>query len=346
MNVLPELPLPDITVLAPQSLAPQLSLLDTRRYTYQPIVDTMTAEQGKWGHLRRLLWTQFQLPQHYRDRQAALLFSPVPEAPLWAGCRSVVMVHDLIPLRFPHWTSPLTPYFQYYVPRVLAQAQHIVCNSRATADEVITTYGLSPRHLTPIPLAHDTAHFRHLDLPTRNYFVYLGRSDPHKNVSRLLSAFAAVQPLGAYELWIVGPNDARYTPALMTQATELNIAPQVKWLDYVPYAELPRLLNQAIALVFPSLWEGFGLPVLEAMACGTPVITSNLSALPDVAGDAALLVNPYQVAEIAAAMQLVAKDEAARSHLRQAGLARARQFSWAKTGQATAEVLRVYLEQG
>ncbi|NET33111.1 MAG: glycosyltransferase family 4 protein, partial [Cyanothece sp. SIO1E1] len=107
--------------------------------------------------------------------------------------------------------------------------------------------------------------------------------------------------------------------------------------------QLPRLINQAIALLLPSLWEGFGFPVLDAMACGTPVITANLSSLPEVTGNAALLVDPYSVDEISAAMSTVAHDGQVRSHLRQAGLTRASQFSWAKTGQATVEVLQQYL---
>ncbi len=116
-----------------------------------------------------------------------------------------------------------------------------------------------------------------------------------------------------------------------------------KMVDYVPYANLPQILGQAIALVFPSLWEGFGLPVLEAMACGTPVITSNRSALPEVAGDAALLVNPEDVREIAAAMEQVATQPQMRSHLQTAGLARAAQFSWQLTGAQTAAVLQRFL---
>ncbi|MEO1765316.1 MAG: glycosyltransferase, partial [Cyanobacteria bacterium J06629_18] len=109
------------------------------------------------------------------------------------------------------------------------------------------------------------------------------------------------------------------------------------------YQELPKIINQAIALVFPSLWEGFGFPVLEAMACGTPVITSNISSLPEVAGDAALLVNPYHVHEITDAMKLITTDKQLRSQLSLEGCKRASSFSWEKTGQATAEVLKKYL---
>lgn len=342
-NLVPKLALPDLTLLAPTGLEGTLLNGAVQDFSYYPIPATMSAENGKWGHLRRLLWTQFQLPQIYRDLHATLLFSPVPEAPLWSTCRSVVMVHDLIPLRFPKWTSPLTPYFRYYVPQVLAQAQHILCNSEATAHEVVETFGIGAANMTPIPLAYDTDNFRFLDLPTQPYFMYLGRHDPPKNVQRLVSAFARLRDRHHYELWLVGSVDRRYTPALMAQAAELGVGGQVKCLNYVPYRDLPQLLNQAIALIFPSLWEGFGFPVLEAMACGTPVVTSNLSALPEVAGDAAILVNPYQVDEITAAMQTLVQDGTVRSHLRTAGLARASQFRWEKTAEKTAAVLQQFL---
>jgi glycosyltransferase involved in cell wall biosynthesis len=303
----------------------------------------MSADQGSRGHFRRLWWTQFQLPQLRANLRSRLLFSPISEAPLFSNCRYVVTAHDLIPLRFPKRTSPLTFYARYYVPQVLNQAQHILCNSVATAEDLMRFFGISASRITPIPLAHHAEHFQFHDLPTRNYFLYIGRNDPHKNLNRLLAAFAALPSNQDFELWLAGAaDDSRSTEVLLQQATELGVGDRLKVLDYVPYADLPILFNQAIALVFPSLWEGFGLPVLEAMACGTPVITSNLSSLPEVAGDAAILVDPYNPVEITAAMQ-VCLDETCRSQLRSAGLARASQFSWAKTGAATTEVLRRYL---
>jgi len=273
------------------------------------------------------------------------------------------MVHDLIPLRFPKPNSPLTPYFRYYIPQILTQAQHILCNSTATARDITDFYHIPAAKITPIPLAYDANHFRPLCAPLRQplrpsafpkqphpatsapnpYFLYIGRHDPYKNLHQLINAFAKLPNGGDYELWIAGSSDKRYTPKLQAQANHLGLSHQVKFLNYVPYNQLPILLNNAIALIFPSLWEGFGLPVLEAMACGTPVITSNLSALPEVAGDAAILVNPYNTSELAAAMYSIATDNQLRSRLSTLGLQRARQFSWAKTGQQTVEVLGNYL---
>ncbi|MEA5502235.1 glycosyltransferase family 1 protein [Halotia wernerae UHCC 0503] len=322
------------------------TLLTAQKYpefNCYPIPDNLTPAHGTKGHSDRLLWTQFQLPRIYKKLRSQLLFSPLPEAPLYTNCRFVVMSHDLIPLRFPKRFSPLTPYHRYYIPQVIRQAQHIICNSHATANDMIDFYQIPASKITPIPLAHDRTHFQFFNLPKSNYFLYIGRHDPYKNLQRLIAAFAALPNNGDYELWLAGPTDPRYTPVLQAQIEELGITNRVKLLNYVPYSELPTIINQAIALVFPSLWEGFGFPVLEAMACGTPVITSNLSSLPEVAGDATILINPYNTAEITEAMQMIIENLELRSHLSSQGIKRANQFSWEKTGLITAEVLSRYL---
>ncbi|MUL36682.1 glycosyltransferase family 4 protein [Gloeocapsopsis dulcis] len=334
-NLFPHLQSLDPTLLISPLACP--TGLDANCY---PVPPNLTPDYGSLGHLRRLLWTQLQVPRIYKKLRSRLLFSPIPEAPLYTQCRYIVNVNDLIPLHFPN-RSPLTSYFRYYVPQVLQQAEHILCISTATAKDLTHFYNISPEKITSILLAHNADHFHFLDLPTNNYFLYIGRHDPYKNLHRVITAFAALPR--EYELWLAGPFDPRYTPALQTSAAELNIGDRLKILDYVKYQDLPTIINQAIALVFPSLWEGFGLPVLEAMACGTPVITSNISSLPEVAGDAALLVDPYNTAEITTAMQAVATETGLRSHLSQLSRARANDFSWASTGQATVEVLARYL---
>lgn len=332
LNLHPELG-PCTTLLTPQTFAKSRCHL---------IPDNLNPDYGIRGHSRRILWTQFWLPQLYRQLGAQLLFSPIPEAPLFSRVRHVVTLHDLIPVRFPQHRSLLTPYFRYYVPQVLRQAQHIVCDSEATARDAVEFCQIPAAQLTVVPLAHDNQHFRWLDQPRQNYFLYVGRHDPYKNLGRVIAAFAQLGDR-AVELWIAGPPDRRHTPALVAQVAALGLADRVKFLSYVPYDELPILLNQALALVFPSLWEGFGLPVLEAMACGAPVITSNLSSLPEVAGDAALLVDPYQVGAIAEAMQAICQDGCLRADLSQRGRHRAAQFSWQRTGAATRAILQQYL---
>jgi glycosyltransferase involved in cell wall biosynthesis len=336
-----------------QNLQPTLlSSINYPDFNCYPIPDNLTPAQGTKGHFDRLLWTQFKLPQIYRKLKSKLLFSPQPEAPLYSNCRYIVTVHDVIPLRFPKRLSPLRYYHRYYIPQVLAQAQHIICNSNATATDICDFYHIAASKITPIPLAHDANNFRLLSEVRKNnknccYFLYIGRHDKHKNLHRLIAAFANLKQRLSdyqhYELWFAGSSNKRYTPEMYSQIEELGIKNQVKFLDYVTYKELPKIINQAIALVFPSLWEGFGFPVLEAMACGTPVITSNLSSLPEVAGDAAILIDPYNTEEITQAMQQIATDESLRSQLSIKGFKRAGNFSWEKTGQATTEVLKKYI---
>ena len=323
-------------------------------FTSYPIPGDLTPAQGTKGHFRRLVWTQFKVQKIYQNLKSSLLFSPIPEAPIYTNCRYVVTVHDLIPLRFPRNFSPLIPYFRYYIPQVLSQSQHIICDSQATANDIIDFYNIPASKITPILLGYNTNHFREKVVRTGKkcqwleerkfpYFLYVGRHDPYKNIHRLIDAFAGISNCHDYELLIAGSSDPRYTPILQTKVDELGLSDRIKFMDYITYGELPIIINGAIALVFPSLWEGFGLPVLEAMACGTPVITSNLSSLPEVTGDAAILINPYNTGEITAAMEAIARDNNLRSHLSTLSIARASQFSWEKTGKATSEILAKYI---
>ncbi len=337
--------LPYLQPLAPTLLAarPQPG------FKHQPIPDNLSADRGSRGHLRRLLWTQFRLPLLYRHLQADLLFAPIPEAPLSAGCRSAVMVHDTIPLRYPNPKSNLRFYHRYWLPRVARQAVRVICNSEATARDIVQFLGVPASRIETILLAYDRDRFRPLapstlpPAPARPYFLYLGRHNPYKNLAHLIAAFARVAKTQDCELRLAGPTDPRYTPQLRAQVAEWGLGDRVQFLDYVADDQLPILLNQTLALVFPSRWEGFGLPVLEAMACGTPAIASNVSSLPEVAGEAALLIDPENLPELADAMQQVATDGELRRQLRDRGLARAAQFSWAQTGEATAAVLQACL---
>ena len=335
-NVIKSLASLDPTLLSARSLD---------NFKQYAIAANMTPQEGSLGHFRRLLWTQFELPKIYRHLQADLIYSPIPEAPLYSQSRYVVMAHDLIPLRFPRRTSPLTNYFRYVVPLVLQQAEHIICNSQATAKDLSDFYGIPASKITPILLGYDSKNFyprkttAYFDRP---YFLYLGRQDPYKNIAGLIEAFAAISSQDYY-LAIAGSTDPRFTPLLQQQALELGISDRVLWLDYLDYRELPVIISGAVALVFPTFWEGFGLPVLEAMACGTPVITSNIASLPEIAGDAAILIDPYSNAAITSAMKDLAKDDEMRSQLSKLSIQQAQKFSWSKTGEATKEVLEQYL---
>lgn len=340
------------------NILPYLKELDPILLTPYPI-DTfnchlispnLSPKHGLSGHFLRLNWIQWILPRLYHSSQSRGLFSPLPEAPLYASCPYVVMLHDLIPLRISTSMS-LTAYFQYYVPEVLKQAQHVICNSRATADDAIAFYKIPASHITPIPLACDRERFQFLDLPVKPYFLYLGRQAQHKNLPRLIQAFSLLDPrhlsgsrYSEYQLWIAGETKASIHQSLYRQIQELGLDNRVVFLGYLTHQDLLVTLNQATALVMPSLWEGFGLPILEAMSCGTPVITSSCSSLPEVAGDAALLVDPYSPEQIARAMRDMIDVSGLREILREKGLAQVQQFSWQKTGLSTSQLLKQYLD--
>ncbi|OBQ05009.1 MAG: mannosyltransferase, partial [Anabaena sp. LE011-02] len=157
------------------NLLPHLQPLNSILLTSQSFPDyncyqtppNLTSEQGLKGHLRRLLWTQFQLPKIYQNLKSQLLFSPIPEAPLYTNCRFIVTAFDMIPLRFPNRLSPLTTYHKYYTPEVFKQAEHIICISESTANDIIQFYQIPSHKITPILLAGDNSHFQFLNLPTR-----------------------------------------------------------------------------------------------------------------------------------------------------------------------------------
>jgi alpha-1,3-rhamnosyl/mannosyltransferase len=190
----------------------------------------------------------------------------------------------------------------------------------------------------------------HYALRNTHYVLYLGSNKPHKNLVRLIEAWRIVAssfqlPASGLDLnlnlslVIAGSWDARY-PEARHRVAELGLADRVVFLGPVAEAELPALYTGAELFVFPSLYEGFGLPVLEAMACGTPVVCSNVSSLPEVAGDAACQVNPLAVDELAAAIGRVLGDAALRQQMRERGLAQAARFSWPRTAQETLAVYR------
>jgi glycosyltransferase involved in cell wall biosynthesis len=328
-----------VAALDPQQV-PLLDPLEGGRPCSLPIPSNLSPDHGRKGHLARLLWTQNQLPALVEASGAPLLLSPLPEAPLLRGVRSVVLAHDLLPLRYPQM-SPLLAYHLAYVPLVLHRAVRVLCNSEATAREVHGRLGVPLRRLVPLRLGFDPGRLRPLHLEREPFFLVLGRHDPHKNLSGVLRAFAAVpDPEKTLRLKCVGPHDGRYTPRLQSLAEELGIGPRCDWLPWVSDGERLALLNRCRALVMASFWEGFGLPALEAMACEAPVIAARAGALPEVVGDAALLVDPHRPTEIAAAMhQLNREGDLARS-LGLAGAHRADHFRWDRTAADVVAVLR------
>jgi glycosyltransferase involved in cell wall biosynthesis len=267
-------------------------------------------------------------------------------------CRSVVTLYDVIPRRFPSEVSRRARLLFDLLTRLAIRAsQQVIAISASSRTDLMLAYGLPADRIAVTPLAADprfrptppaaiSALRSAYDLPEQ-YVLSLASNKPHKNLPRLIAAWAEVVARRAATaetitcpLVVAGHWDARYQQARQIVA-ERHLEAAVRFLPDVAEADLPALYGGALLFVFPSLYEGFGLPPLEAMACGTPVICSNTSSLPEVVGDSALLLDPTSVEQIVVGLARLLDDAALRDHLRTAGLRRAATFSWAQTAAQT-----------
>jgi glycosyltransferase involved in cell wall biosynthesis len=315
------------------------------------VAPNLSPDRGLAGHLKRLLWYQTSLNQQLKHQQLDLFFSPVYEGIFFPAVPQVVTVHDLIPLKYPELSPKWKYYYQYALPFLLKQSQGIICVSEATKEDIVKNYGLEPDSLDVVYNGYDqnlfypqadNALLRQYNLD--KYLLYVGDMRFYKNLSRCLEAFDSL-PGKDYQFVITGKKDDFFYPEIKRQTAKLAAQERIIFLDYVPSAELPKLYSLAQGLVFASLYEGFGLPVLEAMACGCPVITSNVTSMPEVGGDSVLYVDPYNVENIAQGMYQLLTNEELRTNLRHQGLARAKLFSWSKTAKGVRQVWEKCLEK-
>jgi glycosyltransferase involved in cell wall biosynthesis len=266
-------------------------------------------------------------------------------APFRLPCVAAVSVHDVSFRRFPEFFSTRDRLlFAAMLPGSLKRADAILTLSQHTAREINTFYPGHERKTHVVPAAQDRI-FRPVDAEVadaviarcavrRPFLLAVGSIQPRKNLTRLIEAYDGLRRTRPeVQLVIVGPGGFRES-AVRDAIVNRQLSDSVKWLGYVPDDDLVGLYNAAVALVYPSVYEGFGLPVVEAMACGCPVIAANTSSLPEVAGDAALLVDPFQVSSLQDAMQRLVSDDALRAMLRTRALAHVIRFSWRKSAEA------------
>jgi glycosyltransferase involved in cell wall biosynthesis len=304
--------------------------------------------------LRRILWEQAALPLLARQTQLDLLHGAVNVVPALAACPSVVTVHDLSFMRYPQAFPPVQrAYLQSQVRRSTRAARQVIAVSQATKQDVVELFGVAPERIDvvhngvdasfcPAPAGQVEAFRRRQGLPER-YILHVGTLEPRKNLVRLVQAFAQVrandpgQPPA--KLVLAGGKGWDYG-AIFAEVDRLGLAQDVIFPGYVADEELAWWYRAAAVFAYPSLMEGFGLPVLEAMACGAPTVTSNLSSLPEVAGDAALLVDPTSMDALADALLRLMADAGLANDLRARGQAQAARFPWSRTAQQTAAVYR------
>ena len=298
-------------------------------------------ERGLRGHALRLLWTQTGLRARMRHHRPRLLLNLMPEGILWPPVPQAAIVHDLLPLHYPAEYPRHQYYFRHYVPAALRHSRAVIVISESTRRDVLDLYRLPPEKVHVVYCGYDPRRFS--PGPTDRargepYALYVGNVMPHKNLLRVVEAFARLNP--GVRLVIRGSGRAHHVRALHERIATLGIASRVDWQPYAPDDELVELYRGARMLLLPSLYEGFGLPALEAMGCGTPVLTSSTSSLPEVVGDAALLVDPTDTDSIADAVMRLFEDDVLAKELAERGLARARLFSWEKTGRGVQAILR------
>lgn len=321
-------------------------------------------------------WERWALAAELAPRLPAVVHSPDHVAPQPLGWRSVVTVHDLAFWRLPETHSAESRAYYRGVTQTMRQSARVICVSNATrqdllemtqgdpakvcvvyeapgpeyglvADQYLRGPGGDVREQASGGVAQTDERYECVvsgstDVPgDRPYFIFVGTMEPRKNVANILSALALLPAAGRPDLFLVG-NPGYGAESLPDLARQLGIAGRVRWLGRKTAAEVAALYQgpQTLGLVYPSLLEGFGLPILEAMACGAPVITSDRSSMAEIAGNAALLVDPDDPTALAGALGRVAEDAALRYQLRELGLNHVKSFSWAHAASQTLDVFR------
>jgi glycosyltransferase involved in cell wall biosynthesis len=285
---------------------------------------------------------QVRIPLALRREGVTLFHAPHYVLPPLVRCRSVVTIHDCIHLMFPQYLPNrlALQYARMSITMAARQATRVLTVSESSkrdilrfvdtqSDKIDVIYNAYDERFGVEPREEDVVRVRERYQLHDEFVLYAGNVKPHKNLERLIVAFDLVRKRGLDRLKLVlmGDEISRYA-ALRRAVHRHQLHKYVRFLGYLPEETLAVMYRLAGAFVFPSLYEGFGLPPLEAMASGTPVVTSNVSSLPEVAGDAAILVDPHDPHAIADGIYLLLTDERVRRELRTKGLARARQFSW------------------
>jgi len=291
---------------------------------------------------------QFKLFQRIPS-ETNLFWSPHYNIPLLYSGKLLVTVHDVCHLAMPHLTGGLHKqiYAKGMISALSYKANAILCVSNFSKHEVLRMAGNNPLRVHSVynGVSAQWFHIQKEQKPHKKpYLLFVGNVKPHKNLGRLLQAFQLVFEKLPHDLLLVGKKEGFLTGDHYVAAKAAELSDRVHFTGYVEDKALQQYFVHADALVFPSLYEGFGLPVLEAMACGCPVLASKAASFPEVCGDAALYCDPYSPEDIAEKISLLIADPSLREELRHKGRKRARQFSWEKCARETFAVIETVLD--
>jgi len=311
-----------------------------KRYILGPNVRPIVVSPPARHPILFYLWFEWAVPKVLKKNKADVFFSPDNFGSLRAPCPTLIVCHDLAFHYYPDqvkWSENL--YYQNFILRYFKKASHLLAVSEYTQQDMLKTYGLPPEKVSVTCNAADES-FQPLETSQihsvreqysagQPYFFYVGSIHPRKNIARLIKAFDRFKraTLAPAKLLLAG-RMAWQTGEVKAALQQLTHPNDIVFLGYVPDEQLPDLLGASLALTYVSLFEGFGVPILEAMHTNVPVITANRSSMPEVAGDAALLVDPESEHEIAQAMQQIWEDESLREDLIGKGKLQRERFSW------------------
>ena len=290
------------------------------------------------SHLKRQLWLQFEVPKLLKKLKPEFFLSPIPESPIFSKTRKVVFAHDLIPIRFPNLSSKFI-FYSTYLPLILHNSELVLCNSKATANELNSFFKIPSKKLEIIPLGINHKEIYPIDVERKNFILVLGRHDKHKNLFNIIAAISKLKNCN-FKVIFAGPFKDHLTKNLLQAINDFGLSNKCEFKSWISTEEKLILLNSCKALLIPSLWEGFGLPAIEAMACGTPVIASNRGALKECLGDYGIYIDPLNPDSIASAMEEVLLNVSLLNYSQNSGPINAKRFNWQNTASKIDSLLR------
>lgn len=296
----------------------------------------------------RIFWDYFSLPYELKKDKIDFVHYFKPATTFLKIAPAIATMYDIIPLLYPETqTLVQRSYWRNQLPLTAKKCRHLITISEASKKDIVQTLQVNPENITVTPLGV-SAEFHPVDDLKKNaarlkyglpekFILYLGTIEPRKNIARLIRAFNEIAGDFPHALVIAGKWGWNYSE-IERELKKSPYSSRILTLSYVNGRDLPSLYSAADVFVFPSFYEGFGLPPLEAMACGTPVITSNVSSLPEVVGNSGVLINPFDEKDIATGMIRVLENETIKDRLSRAGIERAKEFNWDNTAKATIDV--------
>lgn len=304
-------------------------------------------------NIQRIIWEEFFLFFELIKKKVDVFHGPSFVSPFFKSSKEIITIHDLTFLFFKEgYTLMNKLYFGLFLPKSIRKADIIIANSHSTKKDILKYYDIPEQKIKVVHLGIDPNFKKSYDPDELNsikqkykipekFFLFVGLLSPRKNIKNILEAFYLFKKENNsnHKFVIVGKKGWLYSD-IFQFIEENNLVDEIIFTDYVDEKDLSAIYSSATAFLFTSLYEGFGLPILEAMSCGCPVITSNLSSMPEVGGDAALYVNPYLVNEIKDAMNLLLENKELRQNLINKGHNQVKKFSWEKTARETLEIYR------